>query len=42
MKECMGFKKQGVFEMVRIEKGMKLIGMTPRMEYKITNGVFDK
>ncbi len=42
MKEYIGFRKQRVFEMVRIEKGMKLMGMTTRMEHKITDGVFDK
>ena len=42
MKEYMGFKNRGVFEMVRYEKGMALMGMTTRMDYKVTNGVFEK
>ena len=41
-KEYMGFKQRGVFKLVPIQKGMKLMGMTTRWEYKITNGVFDK
>ncbi len=42
MKEYMGLRKRGVFDMVRIEKGMKLMVMTTRMEYKVTDGAFDK
>jgi hypothetical protein len=38
----MGFKQRGVFELVRLEKGMKLMGMTTRFDYKITNGEFEK
>jgi hypothetical protein len=41
-KEYMGFKQRGVFELVRLEKGMKLMGMTTRFDYKITNGEFEK
>ena len=28
--------------MVRYEKGMELMGMTTRLDYKVTNGVFEK
>ena len=31
-----------MFEVVRIEKGMKLMGMTTRNEYKVVNGEFQK
>jgi hypothetical protein len=31
-----------VFELVPLEKGMKLMGMTTRFDYKITNGEFEK
>jgi hypothetical protein len=41
-KEYMGIKQRGVFEVVRIEKGMKLMGMTTRNEYKVVNGEFQK
>ena len=41
-KEYMGFKHRGVFELVPLQKGMKLMGMTTRWEYKVTNGVFEK
>jgi hypothetical protein len=41
-KEYMGFKQRGVFELVRLEKGMKLMGMTTRFDYKSTNGEFEK
>jgi hypothetical protein len=41
-KEYMGFKQRGVFKLVPLQKGMKLMGMTTRWEYKITNAVFDK
>ncbi len=41
-KEFMGIKQRGVFETVRMEKGMKIMGMTTRTEYKVTNGVFGK
>ena len=41
-KEYMGIKQRGVFETVRMEKGMKIMGMTTRTEYKVTNGVFGK
>ncbi len=34
----MDLKQRYVFEMVRIEKGMKLMGMTTRNEYKVVNG----
>ena len=33
-KEYMGFKQRGVFELVRLEKGMKLMGMTTRFDCK--------
>ena len=42
MKEYLGFKNREVFEMVRLEKGMQLMGMTTRMDYKISNGVLEK
>ena len=29
-KEYMSIKQRGVFETVRMEKGMKIMGMTPR------------
>jgi hypothetical protein len=38
----MGFKQLGMFKLVPIQKEMKLVGMTTRREYKITNCVFDK
>ena len=41
-KEFMGIKQRGVFETVQMEKGMKIMGMTTRTEYKVTNGVFSK
>jgi hypothetical protein len=41
-KEYMGFKQRGVFELVRLEEGMKLMGMTTGFDYKITNGEFEK
>ena len=41
-KEYMGFKHRGVFELVPFQKGMKLMGMTTRWEYKVTNGTFEK
>ena len=41
-KEYMGLKQRNVFEVVRIEKGMKLMGMTTRNEYKVVNGEFSK
>ncbi len=41
-KEYMGFKQRSVFKLVPTQKGMKLMGMTTRWEYKITNGVLDK
>ena len=41
-KEYMGIKQRRVFEVVRIEKGMKLMGMTTRNEYKVVNGEFQK
>ena len=41
-KEYMGFKQRGVFELVPLQKGMKLMGMTTRFDYKITNGEFEK
>jgi uncharacterized glyoxalase superfamily protein PhnB len=41
-KEYMGIKQRCVFETVRMEKGMKIMGMTTRTEYKVTNGVFGK
>ncbi len=31
-----------VFETVRMEKGMKIMGMTTRTEYKVIYGVFGK
>jgi hypothetical protein len=40
-KEYMGIKQPGVFETVRMEEGMKIMGMTTRTEYKVTNGVFE-
>jgi hypothetical protein len=41
-KEYMGFMQRGVFELVPLRKGMKLMGMTTRWEYKVTNGTFEK
>jgi hypothetical protein len=41
-KEYMGFKQRGVFELVPLQKGTKLMGMTTRWEYKVTNGTFEK
>jgi hypothetical protein len=41
-KEYMGFKQRGVFELVPLQKVIKLMGMTTRCEYKVTNGTFDK
>jgi hypothetical protein len=41
-KEYMSLKQRSVFEVVRIEKGMKLMGMTTRNEYKVVNGEFCK
>ena len=41
-KEYMGFKQRGVFELVPLKKGIKLMGMTTRWEYKVTNGTFEK
>ena len=38
----MGIKQRGVFETVRMEKEMKIMGMTTRTEIKVTNGVFSK
>jgi hypothetical protein len=39
----MGLKQRNhVFEVVRIKKGMKLMGMTARNEYKVVNGEFSK
>ncbi len=32
----------GVFETFRMEKGMKIMGMTTRTEYEVTNGEFGK
>ncbi len=34
-KEYMGLKQRNVFELVWIEKGMKLMGITTRNEYKV-------
>ena len=39
-KEYMGIKQRDVFKTVRMEKGMKIMGMPTRTEYKVTNGVF--
>ena len=33
-KEYMGIKQRGAFETVRMEKGMEIMGMTTRTEYK--------
>ena len=41
-KEYMGITQRCVFETVRMEKGMKIMGMPTRTEYKVTNGVFSK
>jgi hypothetical protein len=41
-KGYMGFKRREGFELVRLEKEMKLMGMTARFDYKITNGEFEK
>ena len=43
-KEYMGFKHRGIFELVPFQKGMKLMGMSTRREYrdKVTNGLFEK
>jgi hypothetical protein len=41
-KEYMGLKQRNVFEVVQIEKGVKLMGMTTRNEYKVVNGEFSK
>ncbi len=41
-KVYMGIKQRGVFETVQIEKGIKIMGMTTRTEYKVTNGVICK
>ncbi len=39
----MGLQQKNVFEeVVRIEKGVKLMGMTTRNEYKVVNGEFSK
>ncbi len=38
----MGIKQRGVFKTVRMEKGMKIMGMTTSTEYKVTNRVFGK
>jgi hypothetical protein len=38
----MGLKPRNVFDLVRIEKGMKLMGTTTRNEYKVVNGEFSK
>ena len=40
--EYMGFKQRWVFEFVPLKKGIKLMGMTTRWEYKVTNGTFEK
>ncbi len=41
-KEYKGIKQHSVFQTVRMEKGMKIMGMTTSTEYKVTNGVFSK
>ena len=41
-KEYVGIKQRGVFETVRMENGMMIMGITTRTEYKVTNGVFGK
>jgi hypothetical protein len=41
-KEYMGLKQRNVVQVVRIEKGMKLMGMTTRNEYKVVNSEFSK
>ena len=41
-KEYMGVKHRGGFELVPFQKGMKLMRMTTRWEYKVTNGTFEK
>jgi hypothetical protein len=43
-KEYMGLKQleRNVFEVVRVEKGMKLMGKTTRNEYKVVNSEFSK
>ncbi len=38
----MGLTQRNVFEVVWIEKGMKLMGMTKRNEYKVVNCEFSK
>jgi hypothetical protein len=38
----MGIQQRSGFETVRMEKGMKIMGMTTRTEYKVANGVFGK
>ncbi len=41
-KECKGTKQCCVFGTVRMEKGMKIMGMMTHTEYKVTNGGFGK
>jgi hypothetical protein len=41
-KEYMGIAQFDVFKTVRMEKGMKIMGMTMRTEYKVTSRVFSK
>ncbi len=38
----MGLKQRNVFEVVLIEKGVKLMGRTTRNEYKVVNCEFSK
>jgi hypothetical protein len=41
-KEYTGIKQRNVLEVVQIEKGVKLMGMTTRNEYKVVNSKFSK
>ncbi len=38
----MGHKQSNVFKVVQIEKGVNLMSMTTRNEYKVVNGEFSK
>ncbi len=40
--EYTGIKQRGDLETVRIEKGIKLMGMPTRTEYKVSNGEFSR
>ncbi len=37
-----GLQQRSVSKLVPLQKGMKLMGMTTRWEYKIIKGMFDK